>query len=224
MKKFFKNNIIIGLFAVLPVIILLMILEFVYNFLYNIMKPVTCDLLKLNRSFGEVISGLISVALMLAILFFLGAIIKTKFGKYFFNFIEKRIFSKIPGYNIIKDTVSQFKSDKNSATVFKRIGFIDIFGNGNLMTGFVTDESETLFTIFVPTGPNPTTGFIYHVKKENFTIIKNTKIEEAFKSIVSCGIGSKTLLEKYEKEKLKNNIKTPTKTTKKKVTSKKDTK
>jgi uncharacterized membrane protein len=40
------------------------------------------------------------------------------------------------------------------------------------MTGFVTDQVGTdIYTIFIPTAPNPTNGNIYHVPKESLTFL-----------------------------------------------------
>jgi uncharacterized membrane protein len=62
------------------------------------------------------------------------------------------------------------------------------------MTGFVTDIHENgLYTIFVPTGPNPTTGFIFHLEEAYVQKI-DTPVEEAMRSIISCGAGSECLI------------------------------
>ncbi len=58
------------------------------------------------------------------------------------------------------------------------------------MTCFLTDETpEGICSVFVPTGPNPTSGNIYHLKKEYVHLI-NVSIEEAMRSIISCGASS----------------------------------
>ena len=65
------------------------------------------------------------------------------------------------------------------------------------MTAFVTDDSqEDMWTVFVPTGPNPTSGNIYHLPVSTITVI-DISVETAMRSIISCGAGSASLLEAY---------------------------
>jgi uncharacterized membrane protein len=74
---------------------------------------------------------------------------------------------------------------------------VDLFGNGNLVTAFITDEHDNgMFTVFVPSGPAPTAGFVYHIKPENLTKI-DYPLDHAMRTIVSLGVGSKNILEKY---------------------------
>ncbi|ANH78299.1 DUF502 domain-containing protein [Candidatus Chlamydia sanziniae] len=48
-------------------------------------------------------------------------------------------------------------------------------------------EDDTLITVFIPTTPNPTSGFLTLFKKSDITFV-DMKIEDAFKYIISCGV------------------------------------
>ncbi|MFC6980157.1 hypothetical protein [Microbulbifer taiwanensis] len=50
------------------------------------------------------------------------------------------------------------------------------------------------FTVYVPTAPVPTSGFVFHVPAECVEILPNVTVEAAMKSIVACGSGSGALL------------------------------
>jgi uncharacterized membrane protein len=69
---------------------------------------------------------------------------------------------------------------------------VDIFNSGALMTGFITDDQGEVLTVFVPTGPNPTSGNIYHLQKDR---VQKTgaSVDSGMKSIISCGAGSAEL-------------------------------
>ena len=69
------------------------------------------------------------------------------------------------------------------------------FGNDTMMTGFVTDRNpdSPFTTVFVPTGPNPTSGNIYHIRNE-FVSDLDVKIDIGMKTVIGCGAGSKPLL------------------------------
>jgi uncharacterized membrane protein len=66
---------------------------------------------------------------------------------------------------------------------------VDIFNTGTLMTGFITDDQGEIITVFVPTGPNPTSGLIYHLPRAR-VLKTNASVDSGMKSIISCGAGS----------------------------------
>ncbi|MDA3862169.1 MAG: hypothetical protein PF445_13195, partial [Melioribacteraceae bacterium] len=79
-------------------------------------------------------------------------------------------------------------------SLFKGVALVDLFGNGNLVTAFITDEHATgMFTVFVPSGPAPTAGFVHHVKAEYITKI-DYPLDQAMRTIISLGVGSKKIL------------------------------
>ncbi len=81
-------------------------------------------------------------------------------------------------------------------TPFSQVVLVDVFDNGSLMTGFITDDEikEDFFTVFVPTGPNPTNGFIFHVKKDKVKYL-DTRPEDAMRTIIGMGTGSRILFD-----------------------------
>ena len=50
-------------------------------------------------------------------------------------------------------------------------------------------------TVFVPTGPNPTSGFIYHLPNKYIHKV-DVRVEDAMRSVISCGTGSSALIQK----------------------------
>ena len=62
------------------------------------------------------------------------------------------------------------------------------------MTGFVTDDElgHGFLTIFVPTGPNPTNGFIFHVPEDKVYYV-DVRPEDAMRTIIGVGTGSRIL-------------------------------
>ena len=101
---------------------------------------------------------------------------------------------KIPGYKIARDTVMQFFGKNRS--FFSEVVLVDIFNSGTLMTGFITDDHSggDFITVFVPTGPNPTSGNIYHVSSDKVHRT-SAAVDNGMKSIISCGAGSKEIFE-----------------------------
>ena len=136
---------------------------------------------------------LIPLAAILLLFFFIGLTVRTELGSKLFNRIDKQWLSQLPFYSILRDTVQQFFGNKKMP--FSQVVLVDVFNNDTLMTVFVTDEvTEDIYTVFVPTGPNPTNGFIFHVRKHQLTFLK-VRPEEAMRMIIGVGTGSKTLFD-----------------------------
>jgi uncharacterized membrane protein len=61
------------------------------------------------------------------------------------------------------------------------------------MTGFVTEEvGNDLYTVFVPTAPNPTNGFVFHIPASRLQFVE-VKTESAMRTVVGMGTGSSCL-------------------------------
>ena len=80
---------------------------------------------------------------------------------------------------------------------FREVVLVDIFNSGTLMTGFITDDQGEIITVFVPTGPNPTSGNIYHLQKDRVLKTK-ASVDNGMKSIISCGAGSAEIFASIE--------------------------
>ena len=74
---------------------------------------------------------------------------------------------------------------------FSEVVEVDIFNNGTRMIGFISDEmSDGRYSVFVPTGPNPTNGFIFLVDKAQLHFV-DVAPEEAMRTVVGVGTGAK---------------------------------
>jgi uncharacterized membrane protein len=99
----------------------------------------------------------------------------------------------------VKDIVLAFLGGKKSP--FSTVALVQLFDSDTLTTAFVVDEhANGSFTVFVPTGPNPTSGLIYHVKGEHVHKL-DVAVEDAMRATISCGAGSSKLIEAYERVK-----------------------
>jgi len=70
-----------------------------------------------------------------------------------------------------------------------------------MMIGFVTDEHPDGYcTVFIPSALNPTSGLIYYLEKQYVHIV-DASVEDTMRIIISCGMGSKKLLEDFVQKK-----------------------
>src|SRR6056297_550950 len=138
---------------------------------------------------------LVAIIVIFLVFFTIGLVIKTRWGRFLNKQLEKKYLIKIPGYKIARDTVGQFFGKNKS--FFKEVVIVDLFNSGTLMTGFITDNQGEIISVFVPTGPNPTSGNIYHVPKEK-VLRTNATVETGMKSIISCGAGSSNIFSELQ--------------------------
>jgi uncharacterized membrane protein len=149
--------------------------------------------------FPELTADLIVIMLILAICFIIGVIVRTKIGQYMQTNLEKHILQIAPGYPMIRSVVSQFLGRQEQP--FSRVALVQAFQNDTLMTGFITDRhADGSYSVFVPTGPNPTTGFIFHLQPQYVHPVQVT-VEEAFRTVIGCGAGSSNLIRKFAEAK-----------------------
>ena len=73
---------------------------------------------------------------------------------------------------------------------------VHIFGRDcpTTVTSIVTARhADGSYTIFMPTGPNPTSGNIYHVPGDLVELFPDVSLEKTMRSIIACGAGSDKL-------------------------------
>ena len=189
-KDFLWTTFIGGFLVVLPIAILIAVFRAIVKFLNRVIQPIS-GLFELREGLPWYIVDGIAVLIIILACFFIGLFVRTRSGKMIYRSLELNLLEKLPLYNIIKETVLQFTGMKDS--LFSRVVLVQPFGTGAWMTGFVTDEHpDGLLTVFAPTGPNPTNGYILHVEKDQVQELE-APTEDAIRSIISVGVGSKEL-------------------------------
>lgn len=199
LKSFFKTTLLGGFLVVIPVVLLIFVLYGLYNFVADNIRPIT-QLLIETAQLNEYVASIIAIGIILLLFFIVGLLVKTSVGHYTYSFFDEKILKRIPFYKIIKETVIQlFSSDRN---FFKSVALVNLFCNETLVTAFITDEHpDGSYTVFVPSGPAPTAGFVYHLKGE-FVHIIDYPVDQALRTIISMGAGSKDLVELLNKKKI----------------------
>lgn len=192
LKSFVKTTLLGGALVVLPIVILLFVFNWLYEFIADKIRPITNLILETARM-QEFAASALAVIFILLLFFLVGLIVRTKIGRVAFEFLEKSALLKIPLYKIIKETTIQLMG--SNKTLFKHVALVRLFGNDTRITAFITDEHEDgSYTVFIPSGPAPTAGFIYHVNRDNVQIV-NYPVDKAMKTIFSLGAGSNELMQ-----------------------------
>jgi uncharacterized membrane protein len=141
------------------------------------------------------IPGLGLLAILLLILF-VGFVARNYFGRQILN-LGEQILQNIPVVKQIYSTFQQisqaFLSDKSET--FKRAALFEYPRKGIYSIGFITQDTkglvqetigEDVYSIFLPTTPNPTSGFLLFLPKKDVKVL-NISVEEALKLVISGG-------------------------------------
>ena len=195
LKNFLKTSLLGGVVVILPVAILVSVTLWLFDLVTGLIEPLT-RLLISDSQLNEKAAEILVIILIVLTCFFVGVLVRTRLGDFLYRFIETRILKLAPAYSMIKETVLQiFGSRKDSP--FSSVALVQVFGNETLMTAFITDKHEDgSFTVFVTTGPNPTSGLIYHLEGR-FVHPVDIPVQDAMRSIISCGAGSAQLMQGF---------------------------
>jgi uncharacterized membrane protein len=195
LKSFLKTSLLGGVVVILPIAILASVTLWLFNLVSGLIEPLTHLLIK-DSQLNKYAAEFIVITLIISACFFVGVLVRTRLGGYLYRLIEHRILKLAPGYSMVKETVTQVFGNK-SKSPFSSVAMAQIFCNDTLVTCFITDKHENgTCTVFVPTGPNPTSGLIYHLD-EKYVHPVDIPVQEAMRSIISCGAGTAKLLREY---------------------------
>ena len=185
-----RNNFIAGIVALIPIGITLYLTLFIIKFSTRLIPKE----INPNNYLPFDIPGL-EILIAVIIITVVGWISLSFLGKKFFE-IFNNILRKIPILRTIYSAIGQMtesftKSDKNTSSVV----LLEYPRKGTWAVGFATRENqgiiknklnEEVVNVFLPTTPNPTSGFLLMVPKKDLIYLDVT-FEQASKFIVSAG-------------------------------------
>jgi len=195
-KKRFKTRMITGLIVIIPFFITLYIINFINNIFLPLVKKIGfLDKLSTQYPILENIIGITFGAIITFTFIYIAGILATNILGKRIIIIGESIINKIP---IIKTVYSLSKQVIESVTIsssqaFKRVVWLDYPTKGIKALGFVTKDliekstNTKYISIFMPTTPNPTSGFMMILPETEVTDSGLT-IEEAMKIIISGGM------------------------------------
>jgi uncharacterized membrane protein len=201
-SNFIRKSIIGGLLVVSPAIILFFAFRWAFRSVAELIQPLANPIAE-RTSAPEFAVDIFVIVLILVGFFVVGNIVATGAGKWLHSRFDQSLTRLAPGYNLVRDVVHQFIGGTNESPFQKgQVARIRLFGAdiATEATGIITSQhNDGWYTVFVPTGPNPTSGMIYHMPPEQVTILPNIKVDQALRTIIACGAGSGDLFSKPAK-------------------------
>ncbi|WP_038005298.1 DUF502 domain-containing protein [Synechococcus sp. W2B2] len=195
-----KNDLIAGLLVVIPLATTIwlatIVSRFVLAFLTSIPKQFN-PFITLNPLLQDLINLALGLTVPLLGILLIGLMARNIVGRWLLEFGEGTL-QRIPlagsVYKTLKQLLETFLRDNSQR--FRRVVLVEYPREGLYSVGFVTGEvgptlqselEERLLSVFIPTAPNPTTGW-YTLVPESSVRDLNLSVEDAFKTIISAGI------------------------------------
>jgi uncharacterized membrane protein len=184
-----KGKVITGLFVVVPLGITIFILKFLFNFADGILGTYLDSLFSFFIHRDYHIPGL-GMLTGFVVIYLSGVLATNVMGTRILVWADEQL-SRIPLvksiYSSSKQLTQVFKEGKTS---YRRAVFVEWPRVGVRAVGFVTGEvmreGEKLVVVYVPTMPNPTSGFALFFR-ESEVHESGMTVEEALKFVVSGG-------------------------------------
>ena len=203
MKKYFITGLVILLPLALTLAIVLFLVDLFTGPFIGVVREVfnTYGLFQKGVLFlsATQTQQLASQLLILTLIFFATVLIGLVAKWFFVHTLLKLndfIFQRIPIvrtiYRTSKDVIQTIFTSKTSS--FKQVVMVPFPTQKSHCLGFLTKEDpksrfpgQDMVSVFVPTAPNPTSGYLILYQKEDLIFI-DMRVEDAFKCIVSCGV------------------------------------
>ncbi len=184
-RKSVRTSFIAGVLVIVPIAAAVLILRWLFLYIDGILQP-------LAKSFlGYTVPGL-GFAMTVVLIFVTGIIATSVVGKRLVGFVES-LLARVPLFRYLYTSIKQIMESFTipSETRFLQVVLVEFPKKGMRVIGFVTSESsipsgEQLLTVFIPTSPNPTSGYLELVR-ESEVIRTNISIDDALKMVLSAG-------------------------------------
>jgi uncharacterized membrane protein len=192
--KRLTNYLISGLLFWIPLALTVLVIKFFLEVVNNLVPERFLPEALLNLDTSIPGSGFVFVILILLIT---GALITNIIGRKLLDLWERAL-NKIPGFRNIYNALKKISSTvlNTSSESFRKAFLIQYPSKGIWVVAFQSGDykgeiesiiGEDVINLFVPTTPNPTSGFFVIIPKKDAIELKMS-VEEAFKLVISAGV------------------------------------
>jgi uncharacterized membrane protein len=194
-----RNAFFSGVILVAPLCLTIFVFSWIVDFVGGHFKGLFLlfvpDSLR-DRPGLDTVWSVLATLIVIVLVTLLGYVSRYVFGKFFFS-IGDRFIQTIPGvsavYNTVRQIVNTFSSQ--SRHMFNKVVLVEFPRKGCWTIGFLTNTvqgeaqakaSGDVWTVFVPTTPNPTSGFLLMLPRADI-IELDMPVGDGMKMIISGG-------------------------------------
>ncbi len=184
-----KRHFLTGALTLAPLAITLWVLWRFYELVSGTMRPWLERLPALSAAYPDFLLTVLGLLVFMLLVVLVGVTMRSLFGLAMLRLVERAL-EQIPVvksmYSGTKQIASVFLQDRRTA--FQSVVLFEYPRPGIFSLGLVTRDAppDPLVNVFLPTTPNPTSGFLLLVPRADLRPV-NVSVEEAIKLIVSGG-------------------------------------
>lgn len=180
-----RAHFLAGILVTVPLGLTVWIFVWIFNGIDNFLQPV------IERIFGHDIPG-VGFGITVLLVYIVGVIVSNLLGRRLLRYGET-LLNRVPVfryvYNGIRQIMQAFAAPDK--TGFMQVVLVEFPRRGTRTLGFITNETsdesgKKLLNIFIPTSPNPTSGFL-QILSEDEVIRTALSVDDALKMVVSGG-------------------------------------
>ncbi|MBU4200481.1 MAG: DUF502 domain-containing protein [Verrucomicrobia bacterium] len=195
-SKSFRANMIIGLLLVTPLVVTLIIINFLFTFITDYLVPQAW----LQTQFA-IVYRLAALIIVVLGLYLIGVLARNIIGRSLYRLGDK-VMTRIPVIKSVYIAIRQVSESviRSRKNMFKQVVIVQFPRLGLHSIGFLTaqlppdiarhslgmPEGQDYLDVFVPMGPNPTSGFLLIVSRQDVKPV-NISVADAMKMVVSMG-------------------------------------
>ncbi len=191
-----RNAFITGLLLLAPLVITIWAFRTIIEFVGGRFRPIY------NYVLPESISGLtflwdiVATLLVIALITLFGYVSRLFLGRFLLGVLD-RFLQTVPGlstvYNTVKQVIDTF--GKQNRQMFSKVVLVQFPRAGVYSIGFLTNKAQgepqektqdEVWTVFVPTTPNPTSGFLIMLPKRDIVELEMS-VGDGMKMVISGG-------------------------------------
>lgn len=182
------RRLLTGILVTVPLVVTILVLNIAYRFITGISSP-------LWKALGVENLPLLGFLTTIGMMIFVGFMATHVLGKRIIETTEQfilRVPLISPLYSAVKQALESFRTMKQAGQ-FKRVVYVEYPSEGCFLLGFVTNQftepstGQDFTLVFVPTSPNPLTGFVIAIPCERVRE-SALSLEQASKLIVTAGL------------------------------------
>ena len=184
-----RRQFLTGILTITPVAVTVWITWKIYLLIDGFVRPLLEQIPFLRDNVPPFVNTIIGVLVSAILIVLIGKSAKNLLGAAVFNAFD-RLMDKIPVvrgvFHISKQISEVFLNNSNSA--FQKVAMFDYPRSGIKALGFVTNDDpyKSNLNIFLPTTPNPTSGFMLILPRADVQLL-DMSVEEGIRIIISGG-------------------------------------
>lgn len=192
----FRNAFISGALLLAPLLVTVWAFSQIIGFVGGTVRPLFEPYVPVAMRSMPFLWDLVGTVFVVLLVTAFGFLSSYVFGKFFFS-VGERAMQRIPGvgvvYNSVKQIVATFGSQNRN--VFSKVVMVEYPRKGMWTLGFLTNKAQgeaqsavgtDTWTVFVPTTPNPTSGFLLMLPRHE-VIELEMSVGDGMKMIISGG-------------------------------------